>query len=142
MRVRATLVDGLSSIIVTNDQSLSFGTILVDGAYSVTVGTDGTRTSTNPAALAAGGVVRPGIFSLNNTTSGSMSITSAVMDSNIVLSNGTSNISATLVSSPNVSSLTNIPRGNTYINVGGTLQMTGSETGGTYQGNYTLTVNY
>ncbi|MBR6409703.1 MAG: DUF4402 domain-containing protein [Alphaproteobacteria bacterium] len=136
------MVDGLSSIIVTNDQSLSFGTILVDGAYSVTVGTDGTRTSTNPAALAAGGVVRPGIFSLSNTTSGSMSITSAVMDSNIVLSNGTSNISATLVSSPNVSSLTSIPKGKTYVNVGGTLQMTGSETGGTYQGNYTLTVNY
>ena len=115
---------------------------MVDGAYTVTVGTDGTRTSTKPAAVIAGGTVQQGIFSLNNTTSGAMNVNGVTLDSNITLSNGTSNIAATLASSPSVSSITNVAKGKTYINVGGTLTMTGNETGGTYQGNYTLTVNY
>ena len=142
LTVRATLVDDLSSIVISNDQNLSFGTILVDGAYSVTVSTAGARTSTNASALAAGGTVQQGIFSLNNTTGAAKSVTSVTLDSNITLSNGTSNISATLTSSPAVSSITSVSAGRTYINVGGTLQMTGSESGGTYNGNYTLTVNY
>ena len=140
--IQVTLVNDLNSIIATSEQNLSFGTILVDGAYTVTVGTDGTRTSTKPAAVIAGGTVQQGIFSLNNTTSGAMNVNGVTLDSNITLSNGTSNIAATLASSPSVSSITNVAKGKTYINVGGTLTMTGNETGGTYQGNYTLTVNY
>lgn len=142
MAIRATLVDEMKSIIVSADQNLSFGTILADGSYNVTIGTDGTRTSTNPGALSPGGTFRQGVFSLNNTTSGAVRVNGVTMDTNITLSNGVSDISAVLTSSPSVASISSVAKGKTNINVGGTLQMHGGESAGTYNGIYTLTVNY
>ena len=144
--IEVTIRGGSSipTIVPVADQDLSFGTIASGKAYSVTVGTDGTRTSTNPSALLPGGTVQQGIFMLNNTsTSSSANITSLSMNTNVTLSNGTDNISLVLTTSPALSSIKSVPANTKYpINVGGTLQMQGGESAGTYSGAYTLTVNF
>ncbi len=143
--IEVTIRGGTSipTIVPVADQDLSFGAISAGGAYSVTVDTDGTRTSTNPSALLSGGTVQQGIFTLNNTSNNSANITSLSMDTNVTLSNGTNNISLILTTNPALSSIKSVPANTKYhINVGGTLQMQGGESAGTYQGNYTLTVNF
>lgn len=143
--IQVTIRGGTSipSIVPVSDQDLSFGKIAAGRAYSVTVGTDGTRTSTDPSVLLPGGTVQQGIFTLNNTSNRSANVTSVTMNTNVTLSNGTDNISLTLTTSPALSSIKSVPANTKYpVNVGGTLTMTGNETAGTYLGSYTLMVNY
>ena len=142
--IQVTIRGGTSipSIVPVSDQDLSFGKIAAGRAYSVTVGTDGTRTSTDPSVLLPGGTVQQGIFTLNNTSNRSANVTSVTMNTNVTLSNGTDSISLTLTTSPALSSIKSVPANTKYpVNVGGTLQMTGNESGGTYSGTYNITVN-
>ncbi len=143
--IEVTIRGGTSipTIVPVADQDLSFGKIAAGRAYSVTVGTDGSRTSTYPAALLPGGTVQQGVFTLNNTSNRSANITSLSMNTNVTLSNGTNNISLTLTTNPALSSIRSVPANTKYpINVGGTLEMQGNEAAGTYSGTYTLTVSF
>ena len=143
--IQVTIRGGTSipNVVPVSDQDLSFGTIAAGSAYSVTVGTDGSRTSTNPAALLPGGTVQEGIFYLSNTSNNNATSVSVTMNTNVTLSNGTDNISVSLTTNPSLSSVTSVPKNSrSYIYVGGTLQMLGGESAGTYSGTYTLTVDY
>lgn len=135
------------TLTVTATQAIHFGTICLTGSSgTVTVGYDGSRTSTgNILLLSMAPTAQPAIFEIYHCPGGNVSIT---FDATTILtgSNGGSlslDIGPT-EKGPNGSIFATNSDCNiiTPLRVGGTLHIPGTAISGTYTGSFAITVNH
>jgi len=135
-----------AQVSITNTQTLHFGTICLTGtAGTVTVGSDGIRTSTgNLILLSLSPVAQPAIFEIMNCPGGSVSLT---FNATTILT-GSNGGELTLDLGPTEKGIsgsvfTTISDCNfiTPVNMGGTLHIPDAAIAGTYTGSFDVTIN-
>jgi hypothetical protein len=127
----------LQAITVTKASDLNFGKVVAaSSASTVTVGENDARTC--GAALTCYGATTAGAF--NVTGAAGETVTVAIDSPTISLTDGGSNTIAATVSTT-TSSLV-LTGGNGNFKVAGLLNVGANQAGGTYAGQYTVSVNY
>ena len=135
-----------AQVSITNTQTLHFGTICLTGtAGTVTVGSDGIRTSTgNLILLSLSPVAQPAIFEIMNCPGGNVILT---FNATTILT-GSNGGELTLDLGPTEKGIsgsvfTTISDCNfiTPVNMGGTLHIPDAAIAGTYTGSFDVTIN-
>lgn len=135
-----------AQVSITNTQSLHFGTICLTGTGgTVTVGSDGSRTSTgSPILLSLSPVAQPAIFEIMNCPGGSVSLT---FNATTILT-GSNGGELTLDLGPTEKGIsgsvfTTISDCNfvTPVYMGGSLHIPDAAIAGTYTGSFDVTIN-
>ncbi len=128
---------------VSSIQSLSFGAFVVAGAGSLTVHTNGGRSSTGSVyAVSQGGVASAARFNVTGTPYASYAI-SLPQDSDVVLSDGQGHTMAlTQFSSDPSGAGVLAGDGSAQLHLGARLQVGQGQATGSYSGTFNLTVNY
>lgn len=121
-------------------QNLDFGTVLLSaapGSYTVSIGMTGTLTC--PSGLTCTGTPRPAIFNTSGTNGQVIRIFAAQSD--LVNSSDGSKIRFTPIAPASVT-LTNSGAPGKDFNVGGSILIPSTATGGLYSGTIEVTVDY
>lgn len=132
----------LSTISVTKDADLSFGTIAVNGDGTYVLGADGNYTCS--AALICTGTRNPAAFTVTGTAA-NVGVAAGVDQASIVLTHATDNTKTFTLDNFSIyfPSGNSLVSGTTGFNVGGTLNVTAANAiEGTYTGQFDVTVEY
>ncbi|MBX9797100.1 DUF4402 domain-containing protein [Sphingomonas sp.] len=126
----------LQAITVTKAADLNFGKVLPSGAAStVAIAADGSRTC--GAGLSCFGTTTAGAFNVTGSAGETVSV--AIDNPTITLSNGAQSMTVALTASTNSLQLVG---GNGSFRVAGTLNVGANQAAGTYNGQYSVSVSY
>lgn len=120
----------------TTGAALNFGKFTVAGAGTVVVTAAGVGSVTGSANFVPGSTVTADAFTLTGDNSRSFSVATT----NSTIAFGAKTIAFT--TAPSVATATTSAAGAASFTVGGTLTLVGTETPGSYTGNYNATVTY
>jgi len=132
----------LSTLSVTKNADLAFGSIAVNADGTYMLGADGTYTCS--AGLVCSGTRNPAAFTVTGSAS-TIGVVASVVQSSVLLTHTTDSTKTFTLDSfsthfPSGSSLVS---GSTGFNVGGTLHLTAANAlQGTYAGSFDVTVEY
>lgn len=139
----------VTAISISSNQDLLFGQIVSDTVGgAVTIGNDGTRTSTEPVLLSQSGslysTVQQAVFAITGEPGYVYTIT---LPSSAVTLSGTGSTPPTMTvdtftSNPTSTGTLDATLGTSTLNVGATLHVGANQTPGLYSGTFSVTVAY
>ncbi len=143
---KAKIIEPITITAQTADgKVLNFGTMLSSSAHSVTVGTEGNRTSTVEGNLVNDTSNAPAAGEFTITSSVARNVTLTLPSSATISNNETDLTVSNFTSNPAGSTSGTaiaVIAGNTTVKVGGTLGVTANAPAGDYQGTYNVTISY
>ncbi len=136
----------LSTLTITADSALDFGTIAVNSAGTAVVSANGLGNSCTATALICGGTRAPAVFTITGAADIGVSVTLPTTNSTLtyvgwtgVGAAPTMTLSAFTSYFPSGSTLV---LGETTVNVGGSLAVGATQAPGTYEGTFDVSAQY
>ncbi len=136
----------LSTLAITADSALNFGTIAVNSAGTAVVSADGLGDSCTATALVCGGTRAPAVFTITGAADIGVGVTLPTVNSTLTYV-GWAGVgpAPTMVLSSFTSYFptgTTLVLGETTVNVGGSLAVGATQEPGTYEGTFDVSAEY
>lgn len=143
----------LAALQLTNDAGLDFGGIVLNASSTggtVAINGSGVRTCSGDVICGPAGSEQPAVFTVTGAANSSINVTvqdlvanpvSLTHTANAGSTSANHNIELTSLDDGSLGGFTTFS-GNETFNVGGTINLDGSEIAGTYEGTFDVTVSY